>query len=55
MSIFLQNYVQLAQGARTKQMPPLITGGITLVPIRTPFRCDDQLCPASDHRHDRRC
>jgi branched-chain amino acid transport system permease protein len=31
MSIFLQNYVQLAQGARTKQMPPLITGGVTLI------------------------
>ena len=31
MSIFLQNYVQLLQGARTKPLPPLIPGGITLV------------------------
>ena len=27
MSIFLQNYVQLVQGARVKPLPPLITGG----------------------------
>jgi branched-chain amino acid transport system permease protein len=26
MSIFLQNYVQIAQGARVKPLPPLITG-----------------------------
>jgi branched-chain amino acid transport system permease protein len=32
MSIFLQNYVQLAQGARQKPVPPLIPGGIVLVP-----------------------
>jgi branched-chain amino acid transport system permease protein len=32
MSIFLQNYVQLAQGARQKPVPPMITGGLTLVP-----------------------
>ncbi len=31
MSIFLENYVQLAQGARTKAIPPVITGGYTLV------------------------
>ena len=31
MSIFLQNYVQLAQGARTKAIPPVITGGYTLM------------------------
>jgi len=31
MSIFLQNYVQLAQGARVKTMQPVITGGITLL------------------------
>ncbi len=30
MSIFLQNYVQLLQGARNKTMQPLIKGGITL-------------------------
>ncbi|ROR32856.1 ABC transporter permease subunit [Inmirania thermothiophila] len=29
-SIFLQNYVQLLQGARVRPMPPLIRGGITL-------------------------
>ncbi len=30
MSIFLQNFVQLLQGARNKTMQPLIKGGITL-------------------------
>ena len=30
MSIFLQNFVQLAQGARTKPLPPVIQGGIML-------------------------
>jgi len=30
MSIFLQNYVQVAQGARVKPLPPLIQGGYTL-------------------------
>ena len=28
VSIFLQNYVQLAQGARVKPLPPLITGAV---------------------------
>ena len=31
MSIILQNYVQIAQGARVKPLPPLITGGHTLI------------------------
>ncbi|HLL28431.1 MAG TPA: branched-chain amino acid ABC transporter permease LivH [Xanthobacteraceae bacterium] len=31
MSIVLQNYVQLAQGARVKPLPPLIPGGYTLI------------------------
>jgi branched-chain amino acid transport system permease protein len=31
MSIILQNYVQIAQGARVKPLPPLITGGTTLI------------------------
>jgi len=30
MSIVLQNYVQVAQGARVKPLPPLIAGGYTL-------------------------
>src|SRR6187397_1086093 len=30
MSIFLQNYVQITQGARVKPMPPLIRGGFTI-------------------------
>ncbi|WP_142804813.1 branched-chain amino acid ABC transporter permease LivH [Tepidiphilus sp. J10] len=30
MSIFLQNYVQLTQGARIKAVPPLWQGGVTL-------------------------
>ena len=30
MSIILQNYVQIAQGARVKPLPPLIEGGTTL-------------------------
>ena len=31
MSIFLQNMVQLTQGARVKPIPPMITGGIDLL------------------------
>lgn len=31
MSIFLQNYVQLVQGARVKPLQPIITGGFVLV------------------------
>jgi branched-chain amino acid transport system permease protein len=31
MSIFLQNYVQLLQGARVKPMPPLVQGGFSLL------------------------
>jgi branched-chain amino acid transport system permease protein len=31
MSIILQNYVQIAQGARVKPLPPLITGSHTLM------------------------
>ncbi|MTJ83080.1 MAG: branched-chain amino acid ABC transporter permease LivH [Telmatospirillum sp.] len=30
MSIVLQNYVQISQGARVKPLPPLIQGGLTL-------------------------
>ena len=29
-SIFLQNYVQIVQGARAKPMPPLVQGGFTV-------------------------
>jgi branched-chain amino acid transport system permease protein len=29
MSIVLQNFVQVAQGARVKPLPPILTGGIT--------------------------
>jgi len=31
MSIFLQNYVQIVQGARVKPLQPVVTGGIALV------------------------
>jgi branched-chain amino acid transport system permease protein len=31
MSIFLQNYVQLVQGARVKPMPPMIQGGFIVM------------------------
>lgn len=31
MSIFLQNYVQLLQGARNKPLQPLITGGVEIM------------------------
>jgi branched-chain amino acid transport system permease protein len=31
MSIILQNYAQIAQGARVKPLPPLVTGGYTLI------------------------
>jgi branched-chain amino acid transport system permease protein len=30
MSIFLQNYVQIAQGANVKPLPPMVTGGFVL-------------------------
>jgi branched-chain amino acid transport system permease protein len=36
MSIFLQNYVQLLQGARTKPLKPVITGGIEVIDTLTP-------------------
>lgn len=32
MSIVLQNFVQISQGARVKPLPPQIQGGITLIP-----------------------
>jgi len=35
MSIFLQNYVQLAQGARTKPLEPVISGSFTLIESAT--------------------
>jgi branched-chain amino acid transport system permease protein len=31
MSIFLQNYVQLLQGARVKPLPPVVQGGFTVM------------------------
>src|ERR671919_2713764 len=31
LSIILQNYVQIAQGARVKPLPPIITGGHPLM------------------------
>ena len=31
MSIVLQNYIQIAQGARVKPLPPIISGGFTLI------------------------
>jgi branched-chain amino acid transport system permease protein len=31
MSIFLQNYVQLLQGARVKALPPMVRGGFTVM------------------------
>jgi branched-chain amino acid transport system permease protein len=36
-SIFLQNYVQLLQGARTKPLPPLVSGGIELLTTQEDF------------------
>jgi len=32
MSIVLQNFVQITQGARVKPLPPQVQGGITLIP-----------------------
>ena len=37
MSIFLQNYVQLLQGARSKPLPPVIQGGFVLMESPTGF------------------
>src|SRR5437588_4656543 len=31
MSIFLQNYVQVLQGAQVKPIPPIVTGGMVLM------------------------
>ena len=33
MSIFLQNFVQVTQGARVKPLPPQIQGSIQLMPV----------------------
>ena len=33
MSIFLQNYVQILQGARVKPLQPIVTGGVTLMEV----------------------
>ena len=43
MSIFLQNYVQMTQGASVKPMPPLIQGGLR---VREPAasRCSSAIC-----------
>ena len=35
MSIILQNFVQLVQGARVKPLPPIITGGYALLESST--------------------
>ena len=35
MSIFLQNYVQLLQGARNKPLQPIISGGVTVMESET--------------------
>jgi len=35
MSIVLQNYVQIVQGARVKPLQPLISGGYTLMELKT--------------------
>src|SRR5690606_27880685 len=32
MSIVLQNFVQITQGARVKPLPPQVQGGLTLIP-----------------------
>jgi branched-chain amino acid transport system permease protein len=37
MSIFLQNYVQLLQGARNKALKPLVSGGVELVTSASGF------------------
>jgi len=37
MSIFLQNYVKLLQGARNKAIPPMISGGVELMTSPTGF------------------
>ena len=49
MSIFLQNYVQLTQGARVKPMPPMIQGGFTMFEQRR-LRGAAQLSADRDHR-----
>ena len=47
MSIVLQNYVQIAQGARVKPLPPLITGGIHADRERRRSRCSSPTCRSS--------
>src|SRR4249920_103707 len=37
MSIFLQNYVQLLQGARNKALTPLVSGGVELMTSASGF------------------
>ena len=47
MSIFLQNYVQLAQGARVKPLQPMITGGFTICRERAASRSRSAICRSS--------
>ena len=46
MSILLQNYVQIAQGARVKPLPPLIEGGHVLFESET-FAVQLRTCKSS--------
>ena len=48
MSIILQNYVQIVQGARVKPLPPLVTGGHNADRERNLPGADFQY---PDHRH----
>ena len=47
MSIFLQNYVQIAQGARVKPLQPVIQGGVTIMQAD---RFTSRELSADDHR-----
>ena len=44
MSFVLSNYSQIAQGARVKPIPPIMTGGYTLLRARTASWCGCPTC-----------
>ena len=52
MSIFLQNYVQMAQGARVKPLPPMIPGGFVVMERGGGFIVSISYLPDPDHPAD---
>ncbi len=47
MSIVLQNFVQIVQGARVKPLQPIVTGGFTLMDSRPSAATSSSSSPTS--------